>query len=297
MKGRRILLVVAVAVPALLGCWAFWLEPASLRLETLSVSLERLPEPCDGLRVALLADLHVGSPFNGPARLEKVVQMTQEAEPDLVLLLGDYVIRGVVGGRFVPPEPMARILSRLAAPLGVFAVLGNHDWWFDAPRVQASLESHGIPVLEDRAARVTGSPCDLWVAGISDYWEGAHDVDRALAGVADKAPVIAFTHNPDIFPDIPEGVLLTVAGHTHGGQVRFPLVGRPIVPSEFGQRYAAGHVREGERDLFVSTGVGTSILPVRFLVPPVVTLLVLESGVSHAPIATADGRAADQGPF
>jgi predicted MPP superfamily phosphohydrolase len=223
--------------------------------------------------------------------------MTQEAEPDLVLLLGDYVIRGVVGGRFVPPEPMARILSRLAAPLGVFAVLGNHDWWFDAPRVQASLESHGIPVLEDRAARVTGSPCDLWVAGISDYWEGAHDVDRALAGVADKAPVIAFTHNPDIFPDIPEGVLLTVAGHTHGGQVRFPLVGRPIVPSEFGQRYAAGHVREGERDLFVSTGVGTSILPVRFLVPPVVTLLVLESGVSHAPIATADGRAADQGPF
>ncbi len=277
MNNRRTLLRVAVALLAVLGCWAFWLEPASLRLQTHSVSLERLPESCDGLRVALLADLHVGSPFNGPTRLEKVVQLTREADPDLVLLLGDFVIRGVLGGRFVPPETTAQILSRLAAPQGVFAVLGNHDWWFDAPRVQASLQSHGIPVLEDLAAQLTGSPCDMWIAGIGDYWEGAHDVDRALAGVADGAPVIAVTHNPDLFPGIPERVVLTVAAHTHGGQVRLPLLGRPIVPSEFGQRYAAGHVREGKRDLFVSTGIGTSILPVRFLVPPVVTLLVLES--------------------
>jgi hypothetical protein len=102
-------------------------------------------------------------------------------------------------------------------------------------------------------------------------------VDQALVDVPEGAPVIVFTHNPDIFPDVPERVALTAAGHTHGGQVRLPIFGRPIVPSDFGQRYAAGLVREDGRDLFVNTGIGTSMLPVRFRVPPAVTLLVLES--------------------
>ncbi len=277
MKKSRALFGLVVTLIGLLGCWALWLEPASLRIETHSVPLANWPESCDGLRVALLADLHVGSPFNGPANLERVVELTRNAEPDLVLLLGDFVIEGVVGGRFVPPETIARILSRLSTHHVVFAVLGNHDWWFDGPRVRASLESEGIAVLDDLATQLAGSPCQLWVAGISDYWEAAHDVDQALSGVPEGAPVIAATHNPDIFPNIPGRVALTVAGHTHGGQVRLPLLGRPIVPSESGQRYAAGHVLEGGRSLFVSTGIGTSILPVRFRVPPVVDLLVLES--------------------
>ncbi len=277
MKVRRAVLPVAATLFSGLMLWATWLEPASLRLETHSIELGRLPGSCDGLRVALLADLHVGSPFNGTASLERVVRRAQEADPDLILLLGDYVIHGVVGGHFVSPETTARILSRLAAPLGVFAVLGNHDWWLDAPRVRAALESEGIPVLEDEAVPVEASACGLWLAGVGDYWEGEHDVDRALSKVPEGAPVIAFTHNPDIFPDVPERVALTVAGHTHGGQVRLPLLGRPLVPSDFGQRYAAGHVRESGRHLFVSTGIGTSMLPVRFRVPPVVTILVLES--------------------
>jgi len=278
VRVRRILLTVALTLSAVLAAWAFWLEPASLRVETYAIELERLPNSCDGLQVALLADLHVGSPFNGTANLERVVRRTQEADPDLILLLGDYVIHGVVGGHFVSPEPTAQILSELAAPLGVYAVLGNHDWWLDALRVRAALESQGILVLEDQAVPVEASACGLWLAGVGDFWEGEHDVDRALAEVPDGVPVIVYTHNPDIFPDVPKRVTLTVAGHTHGGQVRLPILGRPMIPSDFGQRYAAGHVREGGRDLFVSTGIGTSMLPVRFRVPPVVTILVLESG-------------------
>jgi predicted MPP superfamily phosphohydrolase len=119
-----------------LALWAFWLEPASLRVTTYRVSLPRWPAACSGLSVAVISDLHVGSPFNGVDKLERIVAETQEAEPDLVLLAGDYVIQGVRGGQFVAPEIIAEKLGELAAPLGVFAVLGNHDWWLDGRRVQ-----------------------------------------------------------------------------------------------------------------------------------------------------------------
>lgn len=271
-----------VAIPILLlvglAVWAFWWEPAGLGLERRVLSLSDWPPACSGFKVALVADLHVGSPFNGTQNLERVVEMVRAAEPDLILLLGDYVIQGVLGGRFVSPEASAKVLGGLDAPAGVFAVLGNHDWWLDGPRVREALQGPGgIAVLEDSAAKLTGNPCGLWVAGVSDYWERDHDIARALARVPEHAPVIAFTHNPDIFPDVPTRVTLTVAGHTHGGQVRFPLIGAPVVPSDFGDRYASGYVSEGGRDLYVNTGIGTSILPVRFGVPPVVTLLTLQT--------------------
>lgn len=225
----------------------------------------------------MLADLHVGSPGNGPGKLERVVALTQRARPDLVLLAGDYVIHGVVGGRFAAPEEIAPALAPLTAPLGVWAVLGNHDWWLDGPRVRAALESVGIRFLEDAAARVGAGDCAFWLVGVSDFWEGRHDVRGALAQVDDGAPVVLFTHNPDVFPEVPARVELTIAGHTHGGQVYLPGIGRPIVPSEYGERYAIGHVVEQGRHLFVSSGLGTSILPVRFLVPPEVSVLTLRA--------------------
>lgn len=261
--------------------WSFVVEPASLRNEDHAIAIPSWPAGCEGLRIAVLADLHVGSPWNGPDKLDRVIALTQHAQPDLVLLAGDFVIHGVRGGTFTPPEPIAAALGQLEAPLGVFAVLGNHDWWFDAPRVRAALESNGIPVLEDAATRIHGSACDFWLVGISDYWEGRHDVPGALAQVTDEAPVLAFTHNPDIFPDVPARVNLTIAGHTHGGQVYLPLIGRPIVPSRYGQRYAIGHVVEQGRHLFVSSGLGTSIIPVRFLVPPEVSVLTLRSSAER----------------
>src|SRR5262245_35163912 len=116
----------------------------------------------------------------------------------------------------------------------------------------------------------------IWVAGIGDKWEGNPNIDSALAKAGDSATIIAFTHNPDIFPSIPARVALTIAGHTHGGQVALPIIGRPIVPSDFGQRYAAGHIVEGSKQLFVTSGIGTSILPVRFRVPPEISLLTID---------------------
>lgn len=266
------------ALAALPLLWAVVIEPRSLRNETHAIALADWPRACDGIRIAVLADLHVGSPFNGLDKLDDIIALTRRAQPDLVLLAGDYVIQGVAGGRFTAPEDLARVLGSLTAPLGVWAVLGNHDWWLDAPRVRTAFESSGIPVLEDAAVRLGRGACAFWLAGISDYWEGRHDITSALSTVTDSAPVIAFTHNPDVFPDVPARVALTIAGHTHGGQVYLPVVGRPVVPSRFGQRYAIGHVVESGRHLFVSPGLGTSIIPVRFLVPPEVSVLVVRSG-------------------
>lgn len=248
-----------------------------MRNDTYELSLPRWPAACDGIRVVVLADLHEGSPFNGLDKLEYIVARTQAARPDLILLAGDYVIHGVLGGTFINPDEMVPLLRRLSAPMGVFAVLGNHDHWFNPAQVTRALERAGIPVLEDAAAPVGAGPCQLWVAGISDLWTAAHDVRKALASVPHDATVVALTHNPDIFTEIPERVALTIAGHTHGGQVYIPFIGRPVVPSRHGQRYAVGHIVEDGRHLFVSSGLGTSILPIRFLVPPEISVLRIRS--------------------
>ena len=265
---------VAGGTALVLSLWAFWLEPASLTVAEHQVKLDWRAEK--SLRVAILTDLHVGSPFNGIAKLRETVERTNAAQPALICILGDLVIQGVVGGRFVPPEEIAAELKHLRAPAGVVAVLGNHDGWLDHDRVRNALEGAGIRVVEDMAASLDTPAGPVWVAGISDLWTGRHDLAAAMSFVKDDgAPVLLLTHNPDVFPLIPDRVTLTLAGHTHGGQVRLPLAGRPIVPSKFGQRFAAGHVVEGGRHLFVATGVGTSILPVRFRVPPAVTILTL----------------------
>lgn len=261
----------------MLAIWAFWLEPSSLRVSHYDEYLQGWPKACDGLKIAVLADLHVGSPFNGIDQLAEVVTQTNRAKPDLVLLAGDYVIQDVVGGRFVAPEVAANELAKLKASAGIFAVLGNHDWWLDAARVETALSTVGIKVLKDRNVQVDSKGCQFTLAGISDYWEGGHDITQALSGHPTALPVIAFSHNPDIIPKLPDEVDYFLAGHTHGGQVNLPFVGRIVVPSSFGQRYAAGPINENSRRAFVSTGIGTSILPVRFRVPPEISIVQLRT--------------------
>lgn len=253
--------------------WAVLVEPGRVVAREVRVPIARWPDGLGPLRIAAIADVHAGAPHMTLDALGGIVATVNAARPDLIVLLGDYVIHGIIGGHFIEPEPVAMVLGRLRASLGVFAVTGNHDWWYDGPRVTAALGAAGIRVLDDAAAPLPPAGPRLWIAGVGDLWTRPADVRRALAAVPAEAPVVVITHNPDLFPGVPARVLLTLAGHTHGGQVDLPLLGRLIVPSR--ARYAIGHVREDGRDLFVTPGLGTSILPVRFRVPPEISLLTV----------------------
>lgn len=276
---------------AILGLWAFWWEPGRLVTHRSTLALPAWPAGLE-TRVAVIADLHVGSPRNGMENLRRVVRRVNRERPELILIPGDFVIDNVVGGTFVPPEEISRELAALEAPRGVFAVLGNHDRWLSADRVEAALTEAGIEVVENRGERVALEHGSVWIGGASDYWTGYPDVDAALAGARDGEPVLLLTHNPDLFAEVPGRVSLTIAGHTHGGQVILPFVGRAITPSRFGERYAAGHVVEAGRQLFVTTGIGTSRLGVRFLVPPEIVILTLERG-EPAPAAASGAGGPD----
>ena len=253
---------------------AFWLEPASIRLTEYSFSSEGTGlEKLRGLRIAVIADLHAGAPFIDDAKIKRVVAMTNASKPNLILLLGDYVITGVTGGKHMATEHIATLLQPLAAPIGVYAVLGNHDHWEDGPRIAESLRRAKIIPLTNASVSLPFKSSIVFVAGIDDYVTHNSDEAKALGAIPDRAPAICFTHSPDIFPSLPEKCRLTIAGHTHGGQVNLPLLGRLVVPSKYGSRYAAGFHREGAKTIFVGTGIGTSIIPIRFGVPPEISLL------------------------
>jgi uncharacterized protein len=268
--------LVAAILFLVLGVWGFYIEPSSLTTHRVILNIPHWPAELGGLKVAVLTDLHVGAPYIDIEKIKLVVACTNAEHPDLVLILGDYVIHDILGGKFMEPEPIAEALKELRAPLGVVSVLGNHDWWFDSARVTRALKEAGIVVLENQAYRIQFNGKPFWIGGLADLMTRTPDIAGTLRQVDDDDPVLLIAHNPDSFPQVPTRVSLTIAGHTHGGQVNLPLLGRPVVPSYYGRRYAAGHVVEGKRHLFVSTGIGTSIIPVRFRVPPSIDILTLQ---------------------
>ncbi|MGD9803479.1 MAG: metallophosphoesterase [Hyphomicrobiaceae bacterium] len=250
------------------------------------------------VRLAVLADIHAGEPYMPVERIAEIVEKTNAVGADAILLLGDYGSNHRFLTRRISAAESAKALAGLGAPLGVHAVLGNHDWW-DDPAAQArgqgpsvgrlALEHVGIPVYENDAVRLAKSGQAFWLAGLGDQiafragrvgrrarFRGVDDLPRTLAKVTDDAPVVLMAHEPDIFPNVPARVSLTISGHTHGGQVRIAGYS-PIVPSRFGNRYAYGHVVEGDRHLIVSGGLGCAKLPIRFGVPPEIVVIDLGS--------------------
>lgn len=264
-----------VVLALILACvsWGFLIEPSRLVVRETTLRLPAWPRALDGTRIALLSDLHVGAPFIREEKLTAIVAETNRTSPDLILLAGDFVVGNEPLSHRVEPEIIAHGLSGLRARLGVHAVLGNHDEWEDGPRVRRALEAVGIHVLDNQVVEIRDRGASIWIAGLADYMTREQAITATIAGAGDL--VIALTHEPDSFPDIPARVALTLAGHTHGGQVALPLLGALVVPSRYGQRYAAGHIVEGGKHLFVTTGIGTSILPVRFGVTPEIALLTL----------------------
>lgn len=279
-----------------LAGYAFGYAPRySLRVTRHSVTPPNWPRDLK-LRLALVADVHACEPLMTIWRMEEIVEVTNGLGADAILLLGDYEASHRFMQRPLMPNEWAPVLAQLKAPLGVHAILGNHDYWDDphaqnqrgqVPRSRRALEKAGVPVYENDAVRLMKDGQAFWLAGLADQiayivgvergrmlFEGLDDLAGTIAKVTDDAPVILMAHEPDIFPTVPGRVSLTVAGHTHGGQVRL-LGWSPIVPSVYGNRYAYGHVVEDDRNLVVSGGLGCSVLPVRFGVPPEIVLIEL----------------------
>ncbi|GLR51325.1 metallophosphoesterase [Shinella yambaruensis] len=279
------------------SAYAVGVEPM-LRLRTVTYRIVPPGWPTgQTLRLVALADIHACEPWMSAARIRGICEHANTLGGDIVLLLGDYLssMRAVWGK--VPPADWAAALSILKAPLGVHAVLGNHDWWDDLEAQAAGggetfshrmLREAGIAVYSNRAVRIETMTGAFWLAGLEDQialrpgrqWNrggfvGLDDLPGTLAQVTDDAPLILMAHEPDVFPRVPSRVSLTLSGHTHGGQVR--LFGySPMVPSAYGNRYAYGHVVEDGRHLCVSGGLGCSIAPIRFGSPP--EIMVVELG-------------------
>jgi uncharacterized protein len=273
----RGVLTAAGLAGAALAVWASWAEPRRLVVREQELELPHWPERLDGLRVGVLSDLHAGVPYVGIAAVERAVAALNERAPDVHLLLGDFLDASQILRRDLAPELVADRLAALSAPLGSVAVLGNHDWRNSGDRMWRALSRAGVTVLEDRAVELLAPGGPFWIAGVGDLRHRRPDVGAALAEVPADAPVLLLSHDPDVFPQVPERVALTLSGHTHGGQVAIPLVRRPLLPSRFGERYARGLIEEEDRHLLVTSGVGTSGIPVRLLAPPEALVLTLRS--------------------
>lgn len=262
-------LVIDLAEYALapLGRW----EKERLVVEEVEVRLRGLAPAFDGYRVALFTDPHL-SPLVPRWWVERAVERTMALGADLIILGGDYVDDDP---HYV--SAVGEVLQPLRAPDGVFAVLGNHDHYVDASGVRAQLAAAGVKELLNASVVLRRGEAGLALGGIGDLQCDAIDFDSVLAGVDERLPRVVVSHDPDVFGYWPERVRLDLmlSGHTHGGQAWLPLIGPPFVPSQFGFRYLRGLIREGDRQLYVSRGVGASGVPVRWKCPPELTLIVL----------------------
>ena len=260
------------AAGSAVGGYGVW-EAAHIRVARHTVAVPNLPPAFAGKTVAVLADLHHG-PFVGIGFIREAVRVTNALAPDLVALVGDYAHKGDDAHRQLPP--CLEALAALSAPLGVFAVPGNHDMQRGGAVYRELVAATPLADLTNRNRRIELNGDHLWLAGVDDLWWGKPDLDRALAGVESGAAVVLLSHNPDFAEDKPDArVGLVLSGHTHGGQAYLRGVGSGWLPSKYGAKYRHGLVRGPASSVFVSRGLGEAGVPLRIGAPPEVCVLTL----------------------
>lgn len=257
---------ILFAIIFLFCIWVFLVEPNMIKVTNLNLKINGL----SGSKVVFVGDLHV-KPYQ-KEHLKHVVAKINEQHPDLILCIGDFV-SGHKPRHSLPIEEIAKELSVLKPKYGFYAVLGNHDWWQGGEKIEKVLEQNGIIVLgnENKVVDIHGEK--LSIAGVEDLSTRGVDLQKAVKNI--HHPSILLSHSPDVFPLLKgeNAVDLALAGHTHGGQVRLPFVGPVIVPSYYGKKYAGGLVEESGQKMFVTKGIGTSVIPIRFnCVPEIVVI-------------------------
>jgi len=256
--------------------WSF-VEPRWLEVTRPEIRVPNLPVEFDGLRIALVADIHHSRYFS-LRRVQELVKFASGLGADVVAFCGDYVTgRRSRGRKYI--VPCIRALAVLRAPMGVFAVLGNHDAWADAALTRQRLRGAGIPDLTNSGVWLRRGKARLRLAGVGDLMTDEQDLSAALGDAKDADAVVLLTHNPDYVEHIRDSrVGLVLSGHTHGGQICLPFIGAPIVPSRYGQKYRAGLVKTPHTQVYVSRGIGLIGPPMRLLCRPELPVITLRAG-------------------
>lgn len=271
MNRRHFLKSIAAAAPVAALGYGF-AETGDVRIERVSAKLPNLPLAFDGTTVAFLTDIHHG-PYVTLAQVQSFVRTALALQPDLIVLGGDYSLRHE---RFI--APCLDVLSSLRAPLGVYGVLGNHDYWHGLDETRAGLKRAKIEELTNRGVWLKRGSDRLRLAGVDDLWCGTVDVAAAVGETNSNDVCLLLSHNPDVAETLADRrVGLMLSGHTHGGQMTAPGIPNPFTPSNYGDKYARGMVDAPATRVYVSRGLGTTGVPIRYNCPPEISLITLRS--------------------
>lgn len=270
--------------------YAYFIEPRQFVIVTETLAVPNWSPKLNGFRVVAIADLHTGSNYAPPERIRYVVEQANAQNPDLIILLGDYVseskwdreMRNRPEGTDrtelkIPVETIAESLRGLKAKYGVFAIIGNHDWYHNEQKIHRLLEEiAGINVLNNEIIEIdteSGEQVRVW--GIEDLYRNRKVPPEPFNVLAEKRNIIALTHNPDSLLTAPDGFSLMFSGHTHGGQLNWPIFGPKAVFND--ARFMDGHATVDGKHVYVTSGVGTSVIPFRFRVPPEIAVITINS--------------------
>jgi predicted MPP superfamily phosphohydrolase len=281
---RRKFLGLAVAAGATaLAADTVLVEPNHPVLVRREIALNRWPEALDGFTIALLSDFHYDPLFSSHP-LHAAIPVVNDLHPDIILLTGDFVSVPLVPGNdkagAASAEPCSALLHQMHAPYGLWACLGNHDYYTDPGRVTSALRSQGIHVLINQSSPIESKGARFWVSGVNDILGDEADLDATLHDVPANEATILLVHEPDFADDVVKkrAIDLQLSGHTHGGQVRLPFL-PPLYLPDLGKKYVAGLYRIGPLTLYTNRGLGTFALPVRWNCPPEITLITLRRGI------------------
>ena len=283
LDRRRFLKLAGSTIAVCAAGYSFH-ESFSPVVEEIQLSLARLPAAFDGLRIAQLSDFHYDE-FTNAISLKAAIASINQLKPDLVVLTGDFVtlpmFKDTDRSAAKACDPCAHLLAQLRPPMGTIAVLGNHDHFTSPDHIAECLSSNNIHVLRDSSLELERAGSRVWIAGTNDMEAPAGNIERALRAIPRDEATIMLVHEPDVADEVAKfPVDLQLSGHSHGGQVRFPLIGAPVLPY-LGRKYPWGLRKIGAMMLYTNRGIGTIRLPIRFFCPPEITLFTLKSPLAR----------------